>query len=149
MSQQDQDVRGGSLAVQSGRDTVIQHGLSPAQMKEIMEAIASQLPGYAAVAREIVDERLRDFEQRVIGRFADTSSTRSEAFKDPDFQHVVIRAQNAYARSGDEQVRETLVDLIARRSMETDRTRLLLSLDEAVEKAALLTKNEFAELSFV
>jgi hypothetical protein len=149
MSRQDQEVRGGSLAVQSGRDTVIQQGLSPAQMKEIMEAIARQLPGYAAIAREVVDQRLRDFEDRVITRFADTSSTRSEAFKDPDFTYVVTRAQNAYARSGDEQVREALVDLIARRSLETNRTRLSLSLDEAVEKAALLTKNEFAELSFI
>ena len=54
---------------------------------------------------------------------------------------------DSYARSGDETIRDMLVDLIAQRSKHTDRTRLTLSLNDAVERAALLTANEFAELS--
>ncbi len=100
-------------------------------------------------ARDIVNDRIKDFEERVLAKFANATSTRSEAFKDPDFQYVIVQAQYAYARSGDQQVRDTLVDLIARRSLQTERTRLSLSLDEAVERAARLTKNEFAELSLV
>ena len=149
MTKQEQDVAGKAVAIQSGRDTTILQGLSSEDMKQIIEALSAQIPTYTAIAREIVDVRLTDFEDRLLERFADTERARSDAFKDPDFQYLLVRAQHAYARSGDVDIRDTLVDLIAQRSKQTDRNRLALSLNEAVEKAAVLTINEFAELSLV
>jgi hypothetical protein len=147
IKKQEQRAEANALAIQSGRDTKISHGLTRGDMKQIIEALAAQLPAYAATAREIVDARLKDFEQRVLERFSDPIAAHREAFRDPDFQYLVRRAQHAYARSGDEIVRDTLVDLIAQRSKQSDRNRLSLSLNEAVEKAAVLTADEFAELS--
>jgi hypothetical protein len=149
MSTQEQEATGSALAIQSGRDTTVVEGLRPEDMKQIIEALSDQLPKYAAIAGAIVDGRLRDFENRILERFAIDDGAKSEAFKDPDFQYLLSKAQHAYARSGNESVRDTLVDLIAVRSKQTERNRLALSLDEAVEKAALLTINEFAELSLV
>lgn len=148
-NKQDQRAADGALAIQSGRDTTINQGLSPDDMKQIIEALAAQLPTYTALARGIVDDRLKDFEQHILERFASSKSARPDSFKDPDFQYLLTRAQHAYARSGEPPVRDILVDLITERSKQTDRNRLALSLNEAVEKAAVLTKNEFAELSFV
>jgi hypothetical protein len=147
MSDQKQHVGTQSLAIQSGGNTTITQGLSPENMRQILEVLASQLSTYTAIAREFVDGRLADFEQRVIARFSDLEKANPEAFKDPDFQYVITRAQHAYARSGDEGVRDTLVDLIAARSQQTNRSRLSLTLNDAIEKAAVLTKNEFAELT--
>lgn len=147
MSNQDQQIGQGAVAVQSGRDTVIQHGLTPAQMTEILSALAAQFPAQIAVAHQIVNTRLAEFEKSFLEKFNSSANANSEAFADPDFQYVVRASQHAYARSGDGNVRDTLIDLIARRSKEQSRTRLTLTLNEAVEKAALLTKNEFAELS--
>ena len=144
---QEQTAAGGSIAIQSGHNTVVHVGIGLSDMKQIIEAIAAQLPSYAALAGQIVDARLKDFEQRVLERFTNSESSRAEAFKDPDFQYLIGRAQHAYARSGNETVRDALIDLIAQRSKLTERNRLALSLNEAVEKAALLTANEFAELS--
>src|SRR5690606_1587981 len=42
---------------------------------------------------------------------------------------------------------DVLIDLIAERSVQKSRTRLTLSLNEAVEKSAYLTENEFSELA--
>lgn len=145
----DQKVADDGFAIQSGRDTTINQGVSPGDMKQIIEAIAGQLPAYAAMAAEIVEARLKDFERRVLERFSNPTSARSDAFKDPDFQYLLGRAQHAYARSGNETVGDTLIQLIAERSKQSDRNRLALSLNEAVEKSAVLTKNEFAELSLV
>lgn len=144
---QRQSVDGNSLAIQSGRDTNISQGLSPDDMRQIMDAISRQLPYYAATAREIVDARLADFEERVLRKFTDRAKANPEAFKDPDFQYLLGQSQHAYARSGDPNIGDTLADLIARRSKEEGRSRLSLTLNDAVEKAALLTANEFAELS--
>jgi hypothetical protein len=58
-------------------------------------------------------------------------------------------AQKAAARSDDAAIRETLVDIVARRSMETARTRLALTLNDAAIRAANLTADEYAALSLV
>ena len=148
MNEQTQKATGQAIAVQSGRDTTINQGVSREDMKLIIDdTIAAQLPIFAAMAREVVSARLDEFKESVIGRFEDAKATDRDAFKDPDFQYLLGRAEHAYARSGDTTVRETLVDLIAQRSKQKGRTRLALSLNEAVERAAVMTKNEFAELS--
>lgn len=123
--------------------------MTPEDMGKILSALAEQIPTYTAIARAIVDERLNSLKDELLNTFADSTKANAEAFKDPDFQYLVNRAQQAYARSGDQVTRDTLVDLIARRSKENKRGRLALTLDDAVEKAAMLTPNEFAELSMV
>ncbi len=149
MNKQAQEAREGAVAVQGGRDVTINQGVSPEQMKEIMTAIAVHVREMVVYGQEIAEKRLRDLEAKVLERFASDAAARPDAFKDPDFQHMLSKAQNAYARSGDEGLRDTLVDLIARRSKETERNRLALSLNEAVETSAVLTQNEFAELAIV
>jgi hypothetical protein len=147
VSDQKQQVGTQSLAVQSGGNTTITQGLSPEDMQKILLALGTQLTTYTAIAREIVDARLADFKEQLIEKFVDAGTANSTAFMDPDFQYALTRAQHAYARSGDEGVCDILIDLIAARSKQTDRSRLSLTLNDAVEKAAVLTKNEFAELS--
>lgn len=147
MTNQKQHAKDGSVAIQSGRDTVVHQGLTPADVRQILDGLAAQFPAQLASARQIVDARLVDFEKRIMEKFTESGVGNSQAFADPDFQYVVRTSQHAYARTGDEQVRDALIDLIARRSTALDRTRLQLTLNEAVDKAAVLTRNEFAELS--
>lgn len=149
MTDQRQKVGDNSVVVQSGRDTVIQAGIGREEMQNIIETLAQQQTQYAAVAREIVDARLVDLEQRLIEKFTTPGQANTGAFKDPDFQYLLTRAQHAYARSGDKQVADTLVDIIAERSKLSKRDRLMMALNAAVDVAPTLTANEFAELSLV
>lgn len=139
-----QNVGDGAVAIVSGGDTNI--GITPSQMSEIMQAIAVQTSTYAAIAQSTVNDRLRNFEESVLTKFAENNAN-TEAFKNPDFQFLLGKAQTTYARSGEQEVKEILVDLIAERSKETDRSRLSLTLNSAVEKAAVLTHEEFCALS--
>src|SRR5262245_12723772 len=151
MSSQRQETGSGAVAIQSGGNTTIHHGIDATQMREIIKALAEQLliPGYVQMAKEVVEARLVEFEARVLARFATDKATSPDAFADPDFQAVVTQAQRAHARSGDAEVRDVLVDLIARRSAQRDRSRLSLTLNQAIGKSAELTHEEFAALSFV
>lgn len=146
-----QSIKAGESAVviASAGDTIIQNGVSKDEMKAIIETLADQMPRYAAMATSIVDDRLDRFEKKIMDKFATgQSSVNAEAFADPDFQYMLRTSQHAFARSGDELTADILVDLIAQRSLQTGtRSRLVLSLNDAVEKSAYLTPNEFAELS--
>src|SRR4051812_325115 len=110
MTKQDQKVETGGQAIQAARDVIITKNavMRPEQMMEIMAAMAKQLAAFSEEANRTMDERLRSFREEVLKRFANQNTSNSEAFKDPDFQFVLQDAQEAYARSGDEAVRDTL-----------------------------------------
>ncbi|WOK36495.1 hypothetical protein QYC26_16070 [Sphingomonas sp. C3-2] len=82
-------------------------------------------------------------------RFDEDAASKREAFSDPDFQHVVIEAQRAYARTGDTETHGTLVDLIAKRSSEGTGSRRAFAINEAITIISRLTRNEISELAFV
>jgi hypothetical protein len=147
MTRQDQNVETGSSAIQAGRDVVIQQGISTEQMADIMVAMAKQLSAFHDEALEKANARIDLFQKEILNRFAQPGKANPEAFRDPDFQYLLGDAQEAVARSGDAAVRDTLVDIIARRSLESDRNRLAITLNDAATKAANLTVNEFAALS--
>ena len=147
MSSQDQDIENGSVGIQSGRDTIIQQGITTEQLSQILGAIAALIPSFVAIAKEIVDARLEAFEKEIMSKFANSQKADSEAFKDPDFLYMLASAQHAYVRSDDQTTQQILIDLLARRSQEKQRSRLSLTLNQAIEKASFLTINEFAELS--
>lgn len=149
MADQKQEAAVGSTAIQSQGDTniVVHRGIDAGDMATILSALANQLPAYAAMAREIVDARLQDFQEKLLREFTTNPNANPNAFGDPDFQYGITIAQHAFARSGDPVVRDTLVDLIERRSRENTRTRLALTLNEAMERSAYLTREEFAALS--
>ena len=151
-TKQTQEVANNALAIQSSRDTVatINIGMNPEEVqKTIHSALQAAMPMFTQVAQFEAGKRMAELEQKVMERLASQGTTSAEALKDPDFQYMLTRAHHLYARSGDPQIADTLVDLIGHRASQTDRSRLTLTLNDAVDKTALLTKNEFASLSLV
>lgn len=112
-----------------------------------MDFVAKQVQNFTADARNTVDSRLSDFKKSILEEFASNSEAKSEAFADPDFQHSLLEAQTSFARSGDANLQEVLVDLIVQRSKQTVRDRLTLTLNDAIEKAKSLTDEDFSALS--
>jgi hypothetical protein len=145
---QTQRVGEGSIAVQADGDATVNVGISTEQMRAIVETMAEQLPTYAAMAAAIVEERLNTFENKVIGKFESELKSHRKAFEDPDFQYLLVSAQQTYARSGDDQTCDNLVNLIGERAKRTDRSLLSLSINTAVERAGVLSPQEFACLSY-
>jgi hypothetical protein len=76
---QDQSVDGGT-AVQAGGDVIIYQAMSAQQMGEIIAALGNQLAVYAAESQKVLDERLDEFKQSVLTRFAQPGEANPEAF---------------------------------------------------------------------
>jgi hypothetical protein len=144
---QDQRVAAGGTAIQSARDTVIHQGIGSDEIRAIVESLADQLPRMAAVASAIVEERLKAFKEEVVHRFERDETSRKDAFTDPDFIELVVDAQRSYARVGESDAKDVLVDLIAERSKHDSGNRLSYTINESVSVAAKLTRNELSELA--
>ncbi|MCB0219861.1 MAG: hypothetical protein KDH09_09225 [Chrysiogenetes bacterium] len=133
--------------IEAGRDVTINNGLNSDQMREVIEVISSQIPQYAAIAREIVDSRLVDFQERIIERFVDRDTAATSAFADPDFQYQLRIAQHAYARTDDGDLQKMLIDLIAKRSLHGERSRKCLTINLAIATIGDLTREDLALIS--
>lgn len=147
MTRQDQRVGEGATAIQAQGAVTINQGMSPTQMTEIMVALATQLQRFQDDAAKTAQERFAKFREEMLRKFAKPDEANPDAFKDPDFQFLLASAQNSYARTGDDQIGEMLVCLLAERSMQSGRNRTSLILNRAAETVTLLTSEEIAILS--
>lgn len=146
---QKQEVSKGSTAVQASGSVTINQGLTTAQMSEIMSAIAVHVERLSSVARGTIEERLNQLQSSLIDRFSSDQSARSDAFAEPDFQAAVLDAQKSYARSGDEGLKLALTDLIAQRSRKMVRSRLSLTLNDAIAKIGFIPDHDLNLLSLI
>lgn len=147
LSKQNQRVSENAQAIQTTGPVTVHNGISPEQMSQIMASLMVQASRFTEEARGIVDQRVSEFREEIMQKFAEENEADSNAFKEPDFQYMLGNAQEAYARSGDAAVKETLVDIIARRSKVKTATREALALNAAATRAPYLTNAEFAALS--
>jgi hypothetical protein len=128
MTNQEQSAADGAQAIQAGRDVTIHNGVSVEQMSEILLYLTKSLSFYHQEALEKVESRLSSFKDELIKVFALGDKVNPEAFRDPDFQYLLKDAQNAFARSGEESLRDTLIDIISRRSLQKSGTRVSITL---------------------
>jgi hypothetical protein len=139
----------GSTAVQAAGDVSINNGLTTPQMVEIITALSSHVETLGNGARVEIEARLKTFEDGLMERFATDDTTRSEAFRDPDFLAATLDAQKAYARSGDDGLRGVLTDLVAQRSKIEKRSRLSLTLNDAIAKVGSIPEADLNTLSLI
>lgn len=144
---QNQKVASSGIAIQSGGDTNISNGVSTEQIQEIIQTLSDQLPKYAAIAAGIVDQRLKEFEKRIIEKFEVDDQLNREAFCDPDFQFLLLESQKNYARSGDRDSLGLLEELLAERSKCAGASRQALTINRAVTIVPQLTCEEISILS--
>jgi hypothetical protein len=144
MSEIEQEQNAGTgLAVQSGRDTTFNQGITVDQVCMLLDSMSANMKLGVA----LMDDRFKEFKLEVMKRLDDEAALQREAFKDPDFLYVLAKAQHQYARTDDTVRHKNLLDLIVLRSKQNESGRLALTLNDAVDKASVLTRNEFAELS--
>ena len=146
---QKQSAGEGSTAIQAARDVTINNGVSIAQMSEIITALSAHVERLSATAKELIEDRLSQFRTEIVTRFANDTSTKIEAFSDPDFQASILDAQRAFARSGDSNLQSVLTDLIAQRSKQPARNRITLTLNDAITKAGSIPKADLNALSLM
>lgn len=102
------------------------------------------LNAYAkAIAAERAEQVTEDFLEKLQKENPDGFSKA----QNPDFQHALFTVQKEYARTGDKEIGDLLVDLLVDRSKQENRNILQIVLNESLSVASKLTDDQLAALA--
>lgn len=127
---------------------VVNHGISYSDAKEIAldvyKANFLQLSKDAAqIARQRAEELTDDFLQKL----QQENESAIESMNEPSMQAALYEAQKQYAKTGDKDLEELLVDILVERASTSERNIHQIVLDEALEVAAKLTAEQMDALT--
>jgi hypothetical protein len=111
---------------------------------DVFKANFYELAGEAkTIASERAEQVTEDFLQKLQREYPEGFSKS----QDPDFQHALYTVQKEYARTGDEDLGDLLVDLLVDRSKQDQRDILQIVLNESLSVAPKLTKDQLSILA--
>jgi len=128
----------------------VYNGLSYTEVKEIANDIFKD--NFLKVKNEaakIASERAEEISEQIISRVNKTTPNLLEEFSKPAMQEALFIAQKEYAKSGDKDLGELLVDIIVDRAKAPQRNILQIMLDESLQVASKLTISQLDTLTFI
>lgn len=147
---QSQSVSEGAIAVQAGGSVVITQGVTYTECRQIaLDLIRENLTKGSALAMEIVDQRVQGFLDQFLEKLQKENPKGIEQAHDPGFQHSLFEAEKEYARTGDDDLAKTLVDLLVDRSKQEKRNFRQVVIEESISTVAKLTYQQLAILAVV
>lgn len=146
---QEQNVDGGSMAVQAGRDVHI-HGLSVSDVRELCVLfLRDNFPKLQEDARRTAEDRVKEFATQLEAKIVNNlSSVVVEKFSDPDVQATINDAVQASARKGAAANPDLLANLILEKVSSDSSEFRDMVFGEAVKIVPRLTREQIAFLSF-
>lgn len=99
----------------------------------------------AKLARSRAEELVDDF----IGELHNRNPSGVETMKDPAMQHALFVAQREYAKTGDKDLADILVDLLVDRSGLPERTLKQIVIDESIAVVSKLTSAQMDTLTII
>lgn len=119
------------------------------EIKEIAkDTVANKLTTFTKEAEGTLIVRVEEI-MRDIYREGDARTSLINAMADPSFQIDLAEAAKSYAKSGDQNLKSVLVELLINRSAETERSITQLATSEAIELAKRLTSSQIGACSIL
>lgn len=141
-SKQGQSVGNHSIAVQSARDSIVYNGPTADEINSIVNALAD--PILRALASEVVNERMKDFENLSLKRLSEATNIPEGSFKDPDVLFQARQAQQTYARLAGSLDPDLLVELVLDRASTKGGSRTSLEINSALDTIQYLSIEEIS-----
>ncbi|MCA2245002.1 hypothetical protein JF781_21845 [Mycobacterium sp. WUMAC-067] len=139
---QEQEGGDGSTNNQAGRDVNVHHhhyGVTEARVREIaVELWQNNAPRLTAEANDTYDGRAMKMTTEIITKTVQVDPDLLERFNDPRAQVALLKAQQAYGETGDEELAAILSGLVVAQVAESARTRQEIVAREAIECAPRL-----------
>lgn len=127
-----------------GQTVNVYNGLTYKDAKEIaLDVFNSNFIMLKSEAAQIATERAEEITEKIIKELNDKSPESLEEFKNPAMQDALFHTQKEYAKSGDENLGDLLVDILVDRAKTQERNMLQLVLDESLIIAPKLTVEHF------
>ncbi|QKE71902.1 hypothetical protein HPK19_03380 [Arthrobacter citreus] len=109
------------------------HGLSINQTKEMMlDMFNDNFVKLSNKAGEIALQRAEELTNNFLERIQNENSDLVNSFEDPDMLYILLQSQMQFARSGNPELEELLVNLLIDRTKEKDQSLKQMTLNEAV-----------------
>lgn len=123
-----------------GQNVNIYNGISYSDAKEIFQDLfKSNFLHLKNEAAEIAQERAEEITDKFLTNLTEKSPESFDEFKEPAMQDALFTAQKEYAKSGDSDLGDLLVDILVDRAQTQSRNMLQLVLDESLKIAPSLT----------
>lgn len=148
---QDQSVGNGAIAVQAGNDiNITQNGLSYSEVRDVaLDVFRANFFQLAGPAMEAARARAEEITEDFLKKLQQENPSGFGKGQDPDFQYALFTVQREYARSGDKDLGDLLVDLLVDRSKQEQRDILQIVLNESLSTAPKLTESQLSVLSLI
>ncbi|MEX0804235.1 MAG: LPO_1073/Vpar_1526 family protein [Candidatus Binatia bacterium] len=148
---QDQNVAEGSTAIQAGGSiTITKTGQSYAEVRDVaLDVFRANFYELAGLAKDTAKARAGEITEAFLNKLQKEHPNGFEKAQDPDFQYALFTVQKEYARHGDKDLGDLLVDLLVDRSKQQDRDILQIVLNESLSTAPKLTENQLAVLAVI
>lgn len=148
---QEQIVTGGSTAIQAGGNvSITKTGLTYADVRDVaLDVFRTNFYELAGVAKEIAKARAEEITEEFLSKLQQENPDGFEKSDDPDFQYALFTVQKEYARNGDKELGDLLVDLLVDRSKHEQRDILQIVLNESLSTAPKLTESQLAVLAVI
>ncbi len=147
-NQQQQSIGDASTAIQAGRD--VHYGITYTEAKSIaLDVAKATFYELTGVAKETAGIRVEEITEQVLKKISETNPEHLNKAIDPDFQFALSTVQKEYARTGDKDLGDLLVDLLVDRSKLEKRDILQIVLNESLDTAPKLTESHLAALAII
>lgn len=147
MSRQSQKGGDGSTNIQAEDLTIVQ-GLTYPEVRQVaIDVFRSNFYELAGEAKAIASERAEQVTEDFLKKLQSENPDGFSKAQDPDFQYALFTVQKEYARTGDKDLGDLLVDLLVDRSKQENRNILQIVLNESLSVAPKLTDDQLAALS--
>jgi hypothetical protein len=113
---------------------------------DVAKATFFELTG---AAKETASLRVEEITDQVIKKLEKDLPAGLQRAMDPDFQYALYTVQKEYARNGDKDLGDLLVDLLVDRSKQDQRNILQIVLNESLVVAPKLTDSHLAALAVI
>lgn len=148
---QEQNVAESSTAIQAGGDvTITKTGLTYAEVRDVaLDVFRANFYELAGVAKDTAKARAEEVTEAFLSKLKTEHPAGIEKAHDPDFQYALFTVQKEYARNGDKDLGDLLVDLLVDRSKQEQRDILQIVLNESLTTAPKLTESQLAVLAVI
>jgi len=148
---QNQDVGNSATAIQAGGSiTVINVGVTSSEARAIaLDVAKATFYELSGTAKEVANIRVEEITDQVIKKLENDFPAGLQKANDPDFQYALFTVQKEYARNGDKDLGDLLVDLLVDRSKHDQRDILQIVLNESLSTAPKLTDTHLAALAVI
>jgi hypothetical protein len=137
-----------STNIQAGEVHIV--GISYAEAHQIaLDVFKTNFLSLSDRAAEIALARVEEITEKFLRKLKEQNEKGIAHAQDPDFQYALFTIQKEYAKTGNKELGDLLIDILVDRTKEESRSIMQIVLNESLSVAPKLTIDQLATLSII